>query len=228
MQSLKIGGLQLVVRSLLVAALLTAALAVPVLAQETPAPANGRIRVTTTPGVMTIVQWQDSAGNWNDVTGWRAVATDGTVSWGVEPKDFGKGPFRWVSYGADGYRVGGTSDSFYLPTAGQTVSVHISGYVYQQPSARPPVPGYHPPTYAQPQPYTPKPEYYYRSHSYPYGYAYGGYAYAQQPGYTAGSYPYGYYYGGYQHGYAPRYYGYAYSYSCWCYVQGYWYYTCRR
>lgn len=224
MQSSKIVGLHLVVRSLLVAALLTALLAVPVLAQETPEPANGRIRVTTTPGVMTIVQWQDSSGNWNDVTGWRAVATDGTVSWGVEPKDFGKGPFRWVSYGADGYRTVGASDSFYLPTAGQTVSVHISGYVYPPPPARPPLPGYQPPTYVPPQPYTPQPDYHYRPQSYPYG----GYTYSQQPGYTAGNYPYGYYYGGYQQRYAPRYYGYAYSYSCWCYVQGYWHYTCRR
>ena len=48
-------------------------------------------------GAWTIVQWQDSAGGWHDVEGWRGTLDGPTLKrWWVADKDFGTGPFRWV------------------------------------------------------------------------------------------------------------------------------------
>lgn len=53
-------------------------------------------------GAWTVVQWQDSAGNWHDVEGWRGTLDDrGVRRWWVDAKDFGTGPFRWVIEGAN-------------------------------------------------------------------------------------------------------------------------------
>jgi hypothetical protein len=81
----------------------------------------------TTPwsALWTVVQWQDPAGIWQDVAGWRGglddvtVAADGTVvgtkTWWVDPADLGKGPFRWiVSAGQTGDRLA-VSQPFELP-----------------------------------------------------------------------------------------------------------------
>lgn len=83
-------------------------------------------------GMRTVVQWQDGLGHWHDVEGWR-VDLDGTSGgvgvkkWGVEPKDFNTGPFRWVVYDADGGVVLGTSQRFRLPpNFGHLVTVEAS------------------------------------------------------------------------------------------------------
>ena len=71
-----------------------------------------------------VVQWQDDAGNWRDVEGWRGYTEDGGKRWWVAPKDFGRGPFRWAVYGGGG-AVLGTSDVFSLPAAAGQETVVI-------------------------------------------------------------------------------------------------------
>jgi hypothetical protein len=52
-------------------------------------------------GAWSVVQWQDSVGNWHDVEGWRGTLdSQGVIRWWVDAKDFGTGPFRWVIEGA--------------------------------------------------------------------------------------------------------------------------------
>jgi hypothetical protein len=55
-----------------------------------------------TQSVWTVVQWQDSSGAWQAVTGWQGQLDElGQASykkWWVAPKDFGSGPFRWAVY----------------------------------------------------------------------------------------------------------------------------------
>jgi hypothetical protein len=70
------------------------------------------------PEVWTVVQWQDAAGNWHDVEGWRGTTDQVNYRrWWVHPKDFGTGPFRWVmTDGLNGASLA-TSDSFNLPAA---------------------------------------------------------------------------------------------------------------
>lgn len=193
---------------------------------------GAQIQLSTTPGTVTVVQWQDGSGAWNDVTGWRATASSGAIVWYVEAKDFGKGPFRWVSYGADGYTMTGTSDAFYLPSAGGSVTVSINA-AYAQ------VPGSY--NYG----YSERPGYGYQAQGYGtsaqygqstgYGYQAQGYAGYAQSGYATGGYAGGHaydsQYGAYQSGYRSQAYqtqAYRGAYSCWCYYQGYWYYTCGR
>jgi hypothetical protein len=67
-------------------------------------------------GAAAVVQWQDSAGGWQDVTGWQGAISDSS-RWWVHPKDFGTGPFRWVvTTGAD-TTAWGVSEPFHLPSA---------------------------------------------------------------------------------------------------------------
>jgi hypothetical protein len=73
-------------------------------------------------GAWTSVQWQDSAGTWRNVADWQGAfdAADdaaGTVfkQWAVYPKDYGRGPFRWVVSTAPGGSVWATSARFFLP-----------------------------------------------------------------------------------------------------------------
>lgn len=67
-------------------------------------------------GVWTVVQWQDSAGNWHDVEGWQGVPdADGGKRWWVAAKDFGTGPFRWVVQQGPGDPLLGMSAPFHLP-----------------------------------------------------------------------------------------------------------------
>jgi hypothetical protein len=72
------------------------------------------------------VQWQDSAGGWHDVEGWRSQSGDGSVWW-VDAKDFGTGPFRWVTKdGVDG-QVIEASMPFQLPSvANETLWVSVA------------------------------------------------------------------------------------------------------
>jgi hypothetical protein len=94
-----------------------------------PAGAHIELHVPSAPaGAWTVVQWQDSAGGWHDVEGWRGTLdASGYRRWWVDAKDFGTGPFRWVvSQGPDG-PVLGISQPFNLPSeAGQVLPVTAS------------------------------------------------------------------------------------------------------
>ncbi len=70
-------------------------------------------------GLWSVVQWQDSAGGWHEVEGWRGtLEAGGGIRWWVTAKDFGTGPFRWIVTQEPGGPVLGTSQIFNLP--GQT------------------------------------------------------------------------------------------------------------
>ncbi len=70
-----------------------------------------------TEGMVAVVQWQDAAGQWHDVSGWQAIlhpdaAGNATVSWGYPATMAGQGPFRFALY-AEGQLVA-TGDPFTL------------------------------------------------------------------------------------------------------------------
>ncbi len=80
-------------------------------------------------GVWTIVQWQDSGGDWHDIEGWQGTLDEGDQKmWWLAPNLFGKGPFRWLVYQSTrGEELLATSESFYLPdTVGKKVWVEVS------------------------------------------------------------------------------------------------------
>lgn len=79
-------------------------------------------------GAWSVVQWQDSAGNWHDVEGWRgSLADSGIQRWVVEAKDFNTGPFRWVVTQGPSGSVAGGSSAFNLPAgANETVQVRVT------------------------------------------------------------------------------------------------------
>ena len=80
------------------------------------------------------VQWQDPAGGWHDVNGWAGplnAAQGGYVYHYVDPKDFGKGPFRWVVSEKQGGTVLGMSGEFYFPTYGTVVGSIITAPAMQ-------------------------------------------------------------------------------------------------
>ena len=79
----------------------------------------------TPAGSWGLVQWQNSAGGWQDVTGWQGpVSTNNR--WTVLSKDFGAGPFRWVLKTESSGSITGVSPTFKLPAgAGETVTVVI-------------------------------------------------------------------------------------------------------
>jgi hypothetical protein len=64
-----------------------------------------------------VVQWQDSAGGWNDVEGWQGTLDSGGKRWWVSQADFNKGPFRWAVYRHQRGALLATSDPFYLPSS---------------------------------------------------------------------------------------------------------------
>ena len=75
---------------------------------------------TTQPDLWTEVQWQDDRHGWHDVEGWRGRLDRvengvGLCQWTVEPKQFGRGPFRWRVFAKKGGRSVMTSTNFYLP-----------------------------------------------------------------------------------------------------------------
>jgi hypothetical protein len=80
-------------------------------------------------GVWAAVQWQDSAGEWHDVEGWRgALDAGGVKSWWIHPKDFSTGPFRWVVSQAPGEHALATSAAFNLPSmANQVLRIEVTG-----------------------------------------------------------------------------------------------------
>lgn len=71
-----------------------------------------------------MVQWEDAAGAWHDVDGWRGAPDDAggrTKTWWVSANDLGRGPFRWVvQRGIDGPVVA-LSEPFHLPAAPREV-----------------------------------------------------------------------------------------------------------
>ena len=82
----------------------------------------------TSAGAWSVVQWQDSAGGWHDVEGWRGPLADGNNRrWWVAAKDFGKGPFRWAVTQGQGGSLLGVSAPFKLPSgANETLQVAVS------------------------------------------------------------------------------------------------------
>jgi len=79
-------------------------------------------------GTWATVQWQDSAGRWHDVEGWRgSLDPTGTQHWWVDQKDFGKSLFRWQVMQGSGGSVIGVSQPFTLPIRPyQVVTVTVS------------------------------------------------------------------------------------------------------
>ena len=86
-------------------------------------PVGAYIELQAPGGSWAAVQWQDSAGNWHEVEGWRG-SLPASARWWVAAKDFGKGPFRWAVTQEPGGRVLGLSAPFYLPgAANETLGV---------------------------------------------------------------------------------------------------------
>lgn len=80
----------------------------------------------TAAGAWSVIQWQDSAGNWHDVEGWRGPLAEGNRRWWVAAKDFGAGPFRWALTQGPGGSLLGVSAPFNLPAqANQTLFVSV-------------------------------------------------------------------------------------------------------
>ncbi|MBN1977911.1 MAG: hypothetical protein JW918_10955 [Anaerolineae bacterium] len=84
----------------------------------------------------TIVQWQDPAGAWRDVDGWKGTLDEvkvgdsgdvtGYKTWWVGGEHMGKGPFRWQVYRGEGGRLLASSDTFDLPSINRaTLSVKV-------------------------------------------------------------------------------------------------------
>ena len=85
----------------------------------------------------TVVQWQDNAGQWHDVIGWRgtpdSISVDaqgnlvGHKTWWVAEEDLGRGTFRWLVYREKGGVLLATGDKFTLPAQnGLVTQVNIS------------------------------------------------------------------------------------------------------
>jgi hypothetical protein len=97
-----------------------------------PSSAGGSIELHVTDrsvpvGLWTVVQWQDSSGNWRTVEGWQGTTyEDNHVLWWVSHADLGKGPFRWMVSRSLGGVWLGNSQSFNLPGYdGATVKVEV-------------------------------------------------------------------------------------------------------
>lgn len=74
----------------------------------------------------TVVQWQDSAGNWVNVESWRGafdavIGGVGTKTWWVDQSTFGPTPYRWVVYDPTNNQVVATSAPFNLPSYNKQV-----------------------------------------------------------------------------------------------------------
>lgn len=88
---------------------------------EDAAPTGAEIELLTAhPGVYTVVQWQDTAGRWHDVEGWRGTTEAGadglgTKVWWLSESLLGQGPFRWLLCSAPDGDTTAASAPFYLP-----------------------------------------------------------------------------------------------------------------
>lgn len=74
------------------------------------------------------VQWQDAAGLWHDVEGWRGpLEAGGYRRWWIAPHNFGAGPFRWTLSEGLNSQPWVTSPAFNLPSeATQAVRVEMA------------------------------------------------------------------------------------------------------
>lgn len=66
-------------------------------------------------GFWTVIQWLDQRGDWQDVSGWQGQVRQGRVRWRVDPKDFRKGPYRWLLLDKPDGALLCVSDAFTLP-----------------------------------------------------------------------------------------------------------------
>jgi hypothetical protein len=74
------------------------------------------------PDAWSVVQWEDSAGNWHNVEGWQGeLGLDGFERWWVAAKDFNTGPFRWLVTQSQAGPELGVSQPFNLPGGGNQV-----------------------------------------------------------------------------------------------------------
>jgi len=79
-----------------------------------------------------VVQWQDSAGNWINVESWRSAFDSvtggvGKKTWWVDQTSFGPTLYRWVVYDASNNQVLAQSAPFKLPIENkQTVTTEIT------------------------------------------------------------------------------------------------------
>jgi len=87
-----------------------------------------QIKGGTLSRLWTVVQWQDSSGNWHTVEGWQGTTfEDNHVLWWVSHADLGKGPFRWMVYRTPRGGWLGNSQSFNLPGYdGATVKIEVA------------------------------------------------------------------------------------------------------
>jgi hypothetical protein len=79
-------------------------------------------------GLWTVIQWQDSTGNWQNVEGWQGTLdVGGKKVWWVEAKHFGKGPFRWVITQNQNGPLLAASQPFSLPKqANEIAKIEVS------------------------------------------------------------------------------------------------------
>lgn len=90
-------------------------------------PAGAYILLQSGNGAWATVQWQDSAGGWQNVAGWNGALEGGAQQWWVHPKDFNTGPFRWIVTQGPGGEPVGISEPFNLPGgANEIVRVTIN------------------------------------------------------------------------------------------------------
>jgi hypothetical protein len=78
----------------------------------------------------TVVQWQDAAGDWHDVGGWRGpldevAKGEGRKVWWLPNHLRGAGPFRWQVYDYASGSLLVESGPFYLPEVGRRLKVEI-------------------------------------------------------------------------------------------------------
>lgn len=90
--------------------------------KEGATPTGAYIELHSAVNGWSVVQWQDSTGNWQIVDGWQGTVSGGVTAWWVEQKDFGTGPFRWAILSAPGGALIGVSEPFNLPNQAGTVA----------------------------------------------------------------------------------------------------------
>jgi hypothetical protein len=96
---------------------------------EKPLGAYIELQVTNAPAnAWTAVQWQDSAGGWQNVEGWQGTLEARQEKlWWVAAKDFSTGPFRWVILDQSNGSLVAVSEPFLLPTgADQMVQITVA------------------------------------------------------------------------------------------------------
>ncbi len=76
-------------------------------------------------GLWSVVQWQDTTGEWRDVEGWRGEINAGKTIWWVEQAQWHTGPFRWAVFETRDGKLLATSELFFLPGSGETNIIHI-------------------------------------------------------------------------------------------------------